>query len=200
MADLIVDVSPTAPEGAPLVEDLLREYDKRYGTRFDAEGARAEVFSHPAEDFEPPHGAYLLLRRDGRTIGGGAFRRLDETTAEFKRIWTHSDFRRQGLARKIVRALEEKAAARGYTRVFMTTAFRQPEAVGLYLGLGYRPLFDPALDPELYLVLPFEKHIGALAGTPGTSPLRIPGDYPPELAHAAPKRPIEIPRDSGASR
>ncbi len=189
MTDLIVESTPTAPEAQPLVEDLIREYDGRYGTRFNPEGARAEVFRYPPETFARPDGNFVLLLRGGQTIGGGAFMRLDGETAEFKRIWTDLRFRRQGLARRIVLALEEKAAEQGYTRVYLTTGFRQPEAVGLYLGLGYRPLFDPSEDPELYLTLPFEKHIGALAGKPGTSPLKVPGVYPPELAHAAPKRP-----------
>jgi GNAT superfamily N-acetyltransferase len=188
MTDQIVESNPLAPEAQPLVEDLIREYDSRYGTRFNAEGARAEVFRYPPETFAAPDGNFILLQRNGETIGGGAFMRLDDKTAEFKRIWTHAALRRQGLARRVVLALEEKAADQGYSRVYLTTGFRQPEAVGLYLGLGYRPLFDPRLDPELYLTLPFEKHIGAEAGKPGTSPLKVPGDYPPELAHAAPKR------------
>lgn len=186
MTDIIVESSPTAPEAQPLVEDLIREYDSRYGTRFNEGGARVEVYRYPPETFARPHGNFILLRRADQTIGGGAFmRHADAGTAEFKRIWTDGRFRRQGLARKVVLALEERAAEQGYTRVYLTTGFRQPEAVALYLGLGYRPMFDPNLDPELYLTLPFEKHVGALAGKPGTSPLKEPGVYPPELARAA---------------
>jgi hypothetical protein len=40
------------------------------------------------------------------------------------------------LARRIVLALEEQAAAQGDTRVYLTTGFRQPEAAGLYRALG----------------------------------------------------------------
>lgn len=200
MTDLIVESHPLAPEAQPLVEDLIREYDSRYGTRFNPEGARAEVFRYPPETFAPPHGNFVLLQRGGQTIGGGAFMRYDDQTAEFKRIWTHADLRRQGLARKVVLALEQKAAAQGYTRVYLTTGFRQPEAVGLYLGLGHRPLFDPALDPELYLTLPFEKHIGAEAGRPGITPLKVPGVYPPELAHAAPGLPLRAQGHAGLSQ
>ncbi len=182
MTDLIIDSSPTAPEAAPLVQDLIREYDSRYGTRFNPEGAKAELYRYPPEAFQPPSGAFILLKRGVATIAGGAFmRHSDPGTAEVKRIWTDGSYRRQGLAKQVVWALEHRAAAQGYTRVYLTTGFRQPEAVGLYLGLGYRPLFDPGVDPELYLTLPFEKHIGRLAGRPGTTPLRVPGELPPEL-------------------
>lgn len=174
MTDRIVFSSPNDPRAQPLVEDLIREYDNRYGFVFNAEGARAELYRYPPEAFAPPYGNFLLILRDGETVAGGAFMRFDDTTAEFKRIWTRPDLRRQGLARRIVRELEDQAAAQGFTRVYLTTGFRQPEASTLYLALGYRPLFDPSLDPTLYKSLPFEKHIGALAGRPGITPLKKP--------------------------
>lgn len=95
--------------------------------------------------------------RDGETIGGGAFKAFDARTAEFKRIWTRSDLRRQGLARKLLVELEEQAARQGYSRIYLTTGFRQPEAVGLYLNNGYTALFDTSADPEIYKTLPFER-------------------------------------------
>lgn len=176
MSDSFIVTSPLDPRARPLVEDLIREYDERYGTLFSKGGAREEVFRYPPEAFAAPHGTFLLLVRDGQTIGGGAFMRYDDETAEFKRIWTRGDLRRQGLARRIVVELERQAADLGYTRVYLTTGFRQPEAKGLYLGLDYRPLFNPDLPPELYATLPFEKHIGAWAGRPGTAPLKEPAE------------------------
>lgn len=83
--------------------------------------------------------------------------RYDDETAEFKRVWTHSAHRRQGLAKLVLRELELQAIRQGYARVYLTTGFRQPEAVGLYLTNGYRALFDTAADPETIKSLPFEK-------------------------------------------
>ncbi len=90
---------------------------------------------------------------------GGAYRRYDERTAELKRIWTHSAHRRRGLARRVLTVLEREAAARGYSRIHLTTGPRQPEARGLYLASGYRPLFDVSADPETIGPLPFEKFL-----------------------------------------
>lgn len=194
IADLIVESSPTDPRAQPLVEDLIREYDSRYGDVFSREGARAELFRYSPEAFAPPTGNFLLLLRNDETIGGGAFMRFDDTTAEFKRIWTRIDLRRQGLARRVVEALEDRAAAQGYTRVYLTTGFRQPEAVALYLGFGYRPLFDLALDPRLYKSLPFEKHIGALAGRPGTAPMKVPDPAIAAELGAIPLTPVTPPQ------
>jgi GNAT superfamily N-acetyltransferase len=171
LADVIVQSSPLAPAAQPLLDALVAEYDGRYGAQSRPGGARAEILRYPAEAYRPPLGDFLLLLRDGETIGGGAFMSHDDETVELKRIWTRADLRRQGLARRIVEALEDGAARLGYTRAYLTTGFRQPEATALYTSLGYRPLFDPAVDPSLYRSLPFEKHIGARAGQAGTSPV-----------------------------
>ncbi len=114
---------------------------------------------YPAELFSPPEGGnFVLLLRDGAPIGGGAFKRHpDPGTAELKRVWTHSALRRQGLARKVVQELEAQALRQGYTRIYLTTGFRQPEAVALYLGQGYAALFDTEAPEGTYRSLPFEK-------------------------------------------
>ncbi|MFG3349731.1 GNAT family N-acetyltransferase [Streptomyces sp. NPDC048018] len=142
----------TDPLARPLLDELAYEYTTRYGSSED-------LRRYPAEEFAPPHGAFLLLLEQGRPVAGGAYRRYDERTAELKRIWTHSGHRRRGLARRVLTELERAAAASGYTRLYLTTGPRQPEARGLYLATGYRPLFDVAADPESIGPLPFEKHL-----------------------------------------
>ena len=163
MSDTFLYTTPLDPRAKPLIEELTYEYDKRYGSYFSEAGAAEEMNRYPAEAFAPPSGNFLLLLRNGEAIGGGAFKHYDDDTAEFKRIWTRSDLRRQGLAVKVLVELELQAARQGYSRVYLTTGFRQPEAVGLYLKYGYTALFDIHADPEIYKTLPFEKQIGHLA-------------------------------------
>lgn len=140
----------TDPLARPLLDELAHEYTTRYGSAHD-------LSRYPAEEFAPPHGAFLLLLEHGRPVAGGAYRRYDDDTAELKRIWTSSAHRRRGLARQVLTVLEREAAARGYSRLYLTTGPRQPEARGLYLASGYRPLFDVSADPESIGPLPFEK-------------------------------------------
>ncbi|MBU9824073.1 GNAT family N-acetyltransferase [Rahnella aquatilis] len=148
--DIFIQTVPEDPLIAPVIEGLFGEYRDRYGDFFS---------SQPPEDdsvFSAPDGAFIVLLRNGEPVAMGAYKRYDEQTAELKRIWTHRALRRQGLAQKILQELERRAAAYGYRRVFLTTGFRQPEAVGLYLSHGYQPQFDTRLDPEVYSRPPYD--------------------------------------------
>jgi GNAT superfamily N-acetyltransferase len=154
------------PRAAPLVAELSREYDERYGLN-DGIPSSFELQRYPAHLFAPSHGGGFLLlvptdgSDDGAAIAGGAFKRLDDTTAEIKRVWTSSAHRRRGLARRVMAELEHEAALRGYREVELTTGARQPEAVALYLGLGYAPRFDLDGDLEAISYLTFAKTLDA---------------------------------------
>jgi GNAT superfamily N-acetyltransferase len=139
----LVSVHPDDPLAAPLFADLTVEYDTRYGDLFG--GASQELTRFPAEAFLPPDGDFLLLTEDGVAVAGGAFMPHSSGTAEVKRMWTAATHRRRGLARRVLAALERRAAGRGYRRMYLTTGPRQPEARDLYLAAGWTPLFDPAV-------------------------------------------------------
>ena len=154
---VVVRASLDDPRAEPLISGLTHEYTQRYGNRFG--GTDEEMKRYPAAEFAAPSGSLLLLLEDGRTVAGGAFRRYAESVAEFKRIWTHEEHRRRGLAGKVLGALEAEARGLGYASVYLTTGPRQPEAVRLYLKAGYTPHFDLEADPEAIGHLPFTKEL-----------------------------------------
>ncbi|WP_217134101.1 GNAT family N-acetyltransferase [Leucobacter chinensis] len=152
-------VHPSDSLAAPLLADLEREYDARYGIEVLGEPAAAELNRYPNEAFVAPNGTFLVLLAGGEVLSGGAFKRYDERTAEFKRIWTRADVRGRGLAKRVLAALENEASALGYERVYLTTGPRQPEAVALYLGTGYEPQFDTARPAAEVGLHAFTKHL-----------------------------------------
>ncbi|TFD66381.1 GNAT family N-acetyltransferase [Cryobacterium ruanii] len=118
------------PEVVPLLLDLHREYETRYGdgdSVHDVDGA----------EFEAPSGGFLVLVDGDTTVAGGGLRQFNATTAEVKRMWTNPAYRRQGHARTILRELESLARSLGYERMRLETGYAQPEALALYRSLGF---------------------------------------------------------------
>ena len=147
------------PRVRPLLDELAVEYENRYADLFGEGNAAKELEKYPAAEFAAPGGGLLILQEAGESVAGGAFRRYDADTAEFKRIWTHSRHRRRGLARRVLAELEDRAAELGYRRISLTTGPRQPEARGLYLNTGYEPLFDVDAPPATLQFLAFAKEL-----------------------------------------
>jgi GNAT superfamily N-acetyltransferase len=139
----------------PLLAELAFEYATRYGATEQA--VSSWLRGYPADEFAPPGGGMLIGLLGGQPVTGGAFRRFDDSTAELKRIWTDSRYRRQGHAKALLNELEAEIAARGYRSVYLTTGDRQPEAEALYLSTGYIKLAEPLpAEGEVY-PLAFQK-------------------------------------------
>ena len=150
-----VQVSQDDPLAAPLLAELATEYAERYG---GAPAAHlAWLRDYPAAEFGPPGGGLLIGLLDGQPVTGGAFRRFDEHTAELKRIWTDSRYRRRGHAKALLAQLERQIAARGYRRVYLMTGDRQPEAEALYEATGYTRLDKPLPSEGPVYPVAFEK-------------------------------------------
>ena len=151
MSERFRDVSPEDAELQPIIEGLFGEYAARYGDYFSKD-AEVEL----TEWYLAPQGLFIVLERDGKIIATGAYKPFDERTAEIKRIWTDKTLRQQGLAGRVVQELERRAVLAGYSQIYLTTGFRQPEAVRLYLSQGSQAQFDLNRDPEEYSQPPFD--------------------------------------------
>jgi GNAT superfamily N-acetyltransferase len=94
------------------------------------------------EDFAAPDGAYVVGFADAAPVCGGGLKRLDDHAAEIKRMYVVPTARRQGLARRLLGALEAAARERGYRIVRLDTGPRQPHAKALYTATGYVEVAD----------------------------------------------------------
>lgn len=158
---VFVAVAQDDPRARPLLDELAVEYSSRYDHPFD--DVHRELIEYPVSQFAPPVGGLVVALVDDEPVAGGAFQRYDDHTAELKRIWTSEHHRRRGYGLLVVAELERRCAAAGYSEVFLTTGWRQPEAVALYLSAGYTPGFDVASYPVGSEPHPFRKQ---LSGSP----------------------------------
>ncbi|WP_229075663.1 GNAT family N-acetyltransferase [Actinoplanes sp. DH11] len=129
-------------EGAALRTAQRAELDARYG-------------SGDHEPGTPPTAAdidvFLVATVAGTPVGCGALRRLDETSAELKRMYVTPESRGSGVATALLRALEDAAARRGWTILRLETGPAQPDAMRFYEREGYReiPLFGAYVGSDL---------------------------------------------------
>ena len=109
--------------------------------------------------------AVVLVARDadGTAVGCGGLRPLGDGAAEVKRMYVVPEARGRGLSKALLAGLEAAAAERGWTTLRLETGPRQPEAIRLYEGAGYRPIpaFGPYVDdPDAGCSLYYERVLG----------------------------------------
>jgi GNAT superfamily N-acetyltransferase len=115
-----------------LVAENLRDLSERYGGTGDDTPITAD-------DFAAPDGDFLVAVADGELIASAGWRRHGDD-AELKRMFTTKAARGRGVARRMLAAIEESARDAGCRRMILETGDRQPEAIALYEGAGYRPV------------------------------------------------------------
>jgi putative acetyltransferase len=115
----------------PVIVQLSREQQ--------AELAAAEGDEHMAY---PLHESIEFVAGfvDGRPVACGALQPLGDGVGELKRMYVRPAYRRQGLSRLILAALEELAMQRGYHTLRLETGRYLAPALRLYQGAGYHPI------------------------------------------------------------
>lgn len=87
--------------------------------------------------YENHHGLFLMVLDDDKVIGSGALKRMDETTAELKRIWLLEEYHGQGIGYRVVKQLFDFARKKGYSHIRLQTGESQTRAIQFYKKLGF---------------------------------------------------------------
>jgi GNAT superfamily N-acetyltransferase len=116
---------------------MIDELDDVYGGFHQGVGPTATP-----EEMSPPGGAFVVVYADDKAVAGGGVKRLDDETAEIKRMYVMPEARSRGHARRLLYALEDAARELGYRRVRLDTGRLQPHARALYESEGYRSIPD----------------------------------------------------------
>jgi putative acetyltransferase len=89
------------------------------------------------QEYWPPDGIFLVAMDDDTLIGTGAIRRLNENTAELKRMWLLEAYHNQGIGYRLAQALFSFAQAAGYRHICLMTGALQIRAISFYQRLGF---------------------------------------------------------------
>ena len=126
-----------APASTALVSDYVAEIKAMYPEWTPDVPPRMN-----AHDVEPPGGRWLIAYRDGTAVGCAGLKRLDERTAEIKRIYVKPEARGAGVARALIARLEQVARHAGYKTIRLDTGAKQHASVALFRATGYEPIAD----------------------------------------------------------
>jgi len=125
----IFKADPSSAEAQRLLSELSKTLSVITGSSGDASFDIQDMY----ED-----GALFVVARNkaGDGIGCGAFRRLDEKTAEVKRMFASPSQGGVGIA--ILSYLENEAKELGYKRFWLETRWINTRAVQFYTRNGYQ--------------------------------------------------------------
>ncbi|WP_205628370.1 GNAT family N-acetyltransferase [Haloprofundus marisrubri] len=137
-----------------LLVDYFVEANEQGRAWFDDEEFGASPEEIVAADLERLASAtiekplFLALHREKRTeekpAGSIQLKRLDETTAEVKRLYVRPSYRGRGIGRELVESLLAAARADGFETLRLGVAPYHESARSLYGELGFE--FTPAYD------------------------------------------------------
>jgi len=129
---MIVAVSPALKEA----RELIRELDSELAALYP--GLR--VSGIDLAEFEKAGGYFVIAREADHAVGCGGFRPVGERCVEIKRMYVRAGARRRGIARQILRHLEDEVRRRGFRSIVLETGCDNAEAMALYEAEGYFPI------------------------------------------------------------
>jgi GNAT superfamily N-acetyltransferase len=122
---------PTSPEAQRLIAELTRELIPLYPEE-DGSG------DFRPEDVTVSGSGFVIGWFGDEAVACGAFRPMEPGVVEFKRMYVAPAHRGRGHSRRMLEELERLAHDAGYRQARLETGVRQPAAIGLYDGAGYR--------------------------------------------------------------
>jgi putative acetyltransferase len=123
-----------AIEPTPEICDLVEELNVVLGAAYDAH----QRHGLSIEQLFQPNVRFFVARLDGPAVGCGGVAIFDEY-AEVKRMYTRPAARGRGVARALLRRIEDEARGAGKFVLRLETGSYQREAIGLYERMGFRP-------------------------------------------------------------
>jgi GNAT superfamily N-acetyltransferase len=154
-------VEPADPASEPARACLRAYYDelaRRFKAGFDVKRSR----DPDAAEMIPPRGTFLLAWSDGLPVGCVGLKGDGGELAEVKRLWVSPSTRGQGLARRLMTAVEDAAAELGIQVLRLDTNSALPEAIELYRKTGWREI--PRFNDDPYPDVFFEKRLQGRGG------------------------------------
>lgn len=155
---MTITIRPIEPADAPAARELILGVAARLFQADAVEhfitrhGHTLEDVDHYRRDYSPPRGLFLVVLDGDRLIGTGAIRRIDDETAELRRMWLLEPYQGRGIGYRLWLALRDFAREAGYRRIRLTTDDENVRARAFYERVGFvRTTPDDTIGQDIYM-------------------------------------------------
>lgn len=128
------------------VEELISELDQYLISLYPSESNHLV----PLTELFNEYAVFMVATLNGELAGCGSAVWNNTDYAEIKRMFVRSEFRGQGIAKKLLLGIESCLEEKGIMHYCLETGVEQKEAIGLYESCGYferDPFGSYILDP-----------------------------------------------------
>ena len=115
---------------AYLCKELDTSIDKLVGNKFDR---KPYIQYNQRNDIRD----VIIAYHQKELVGCASYKKYEQETAELKRVFVKRDYRGQGIARKMVEEIENRARVQGYKTMILETGEVLVASMKLYKSLGY---------------------------------------------------------------
>lgn len=157
------ETDPTSEPARACLQAYYGELARRFATGFDVARSR----DPEAADMIRPRGTFLVAWSDGLPAGCVGLKGDGGELAEVKRLWVAPAARGQGLARRLMAAVEEAARQLSVRVLRLDTNSALPEAIELYRKTGWVEI--PRFNDDPYPDVFFEKRLAASDAPPSAN-------------------------------
>jgi ribosomal protein S18 acetylase RimI-like enzyme len=134
-------------------KQLFKEYVASLGVDLSFQDVEKE-FQTIQQQYNQPAGALLLAYMGAVAIGCAGIRKIDDTTAELKRMYVQDAYRGYGVGVQLLERSIQMAAALGYKKIRLDTLQNMTKAQALYRSFGFYEIpsyrFNP-LEGAIYM-------------------------------------------------
>jgi putative acetyltransferase len=142
-----VIVVPAMRADAPGVIELIGRVFVEYGWIWDPAAEVPDLLRWTP--YEPPDGAFFVVREEGRVVGSVGVHRSGEDVAELHRLYLDAPVRGRGLGDALVQTVLAWCRDNGISRLLLWSDTRFVHAHRLYLRHGFRQTGERELPQDV---------------------------------------------------
>jgi putative acetyltransferase len=142
----LITISPIQPDDNPVIANIIRSVLTDFGLNKPGTAFADPILDQLSEVYKTPRSKYYIASVDGMIAGGAGISQLEggeKHICELQKMYLLTEFRGQGIARKLIEECLDFARSENYTHCYLETVPELKNAIRLYEYFGFINLDKP---------------------------------------------------------